>query len=214
MKRSTNYQQRNGVSQRENEPCNLSIGCMRNYQKTMEGLILQNSCRLSKSCRPALQPLRIWVFHLQSVIQWRTSASSAKDTSSKNSKPFYLFCTLWSSCTTTDVQHAILRLLLAHTDKKILEPVKNCVKFHRTRGQQLSPGTSQAVPRQWPLQLVVMNILGQFPKTVDGNQFIIAMPYRYSKLTLAIPISKTTALHAVLSFIDSWFIPYCIHQLL
>lgn len=53
-----------------------------------------------------------------------------------------------------------------------------------------------------------MDILSLLPKTQSGNHCFVIMTDRYSKVTRTVPVSKTTALHAALTFIDNWIIPY------
>lgn len=59
-----------------------------------------------------------------------------------------------------------------------------------------------------------MDILGPLPKTSAGNQFVFAMNDRYSRLTRAVPVSKTTASRAALTIIDNWIMPYGIPNFL
>lgn len=63
-------------------------------------------------------------------------------------------------------------------------------------------------------KFVVSDILGPLLKTSNGNQFVIVMADRYSKFICAVPVSKSTALHAELEFRDKWIMPYRIPNFL
>lgn len=47
-----------------------------------------------------------------------------------------------------------------------------------------------------------MDILGPLLKMKKGNQYIIVVTDRFSKLTRAVPLKKTTALHMATIFLD------------
>lgn len=59
-----------------------------------------------------------------------------------------------------------------------------------------------------PLDLVPMDNLGPLQNKTSGNQFIVVVTYRYTKLTRAIPSLKTTALQVASIFFDCSVIPY------
>lgn len=45
-------------------------------------------------------------------------------------------------------------------------------------------------------------------KTISGKQFVLVTTDRYKKLTIAIPTSKTIALHIASLFLHKWVIPF------
>ena len=71
-------------------------------------------------------------------------------------------------------------------------------KQHKTR---LFPPTG-------PLQDVAMDLLGPLPKTRLGNQYVLVITDRFSKLTRAIPMAKTTAPFIAAVFLNNWIMPY------
>lgn len=58
------------------------------------------------------------------------------------------------------------------------------------------------------LEFVVRDILGPFPKTRIGKQYVVAVTKCYSKLTLPIPSSKTTSAHTASIFLLYWIVLY------
>lgn len=59
-----------------------------------------------------------------------------------------------------------------------------------------------------------MNLLDPLPKTATGNQLIIVMPDRYSKLIHPISICEKRGSHAALTFINNWIMPDGIYNFL
>lgn len=68
--------------------------------------------------------------------------------------------------------------------------------------------TLAVVPASVNLQFIVMDILCVLPRARNGNLFIIGTTVRHSKITKAIPFSKTTATPVVNVFLDHWIVPY------
>lgn len=60
---------------------------------------------------------------------------------------------------------------------------------------------------QKPFKFVAKDILGPLPNTKTRNKFIVVMTYSYSKLTMAIPNRKTTAIHVARIFVGDWIMP-------
>lgn len=65
-------------------------------------------------------------------------------------------------------------------------------------------------PARGPSELLPVDMLGLLQKISNGNQFFIFMNDRNSKLTCVVTLSKTTALHIALMFINNWIRPYSI----
>lgn len=63
-------------------------------------------------------------------------------------------------------------------------------------------------PAGRPLGHVATHVVGPFPKTWQGNQYILFVTNRYFKLTRAASTSKTTAMPVASVFVDHWLIPY------
>lgn len=59
-----------------------------------------------------------------------------------------------------------------------------------------------------PLEFVAIDILELLPRTKIGNQFVVVMTNRFSKLTEAIWTTKTTATTVATIFINDWVANY------
>lgn len=59
-----------------------------------------------------------------------------------------------------------------------------------------------------PLEYVALDLLVPLPISPAGNNFVFFMTNRYTKLTRAIPLSKTTAAHVATAFLGNWIYPY------
>lgn len=55
-----------------------------------------------------------------------------------------------------------------------------------------------------PLEFVAINILDPLPKTLQENQYMLVITYRYSNLTRAKTRSKTTVSHVANMLLDHW----------
>lgn len=66
----------------------------------------------------------------------------------------------------------------------------------------------QFFPASSLLELVPIDNLGALPCTVSGNQYVIVMTDRYSKLARAMPSDKTSSPNVANLFFDSWVVPY------
>ena len=53
-----------------------------------------------------------------------------------------------------------------------------------------------------------MDILGPLSTTKDGNKFLLAMTYRFSKLTQVVPLDTIMAYKVSLAFCDHWEFKY------
>ena len=96
-----------------------------------------------------------------------------------------------------------------HMANDVYETVQRCESCAATRGTQYTKQKHlRLFPANGPLEFVAMDILGPLPKTKQGNQFVVVLTDRYSKLTRAIPTGKTTATTVATIFVDHWVIPY------
>lgn len=59
-----------------------------------------------------------------------------------------------------------------------------------------------------PLELLSMDIVGQFQKSVQGNQYTLVFTNCYFKLTLSIQTSSTTATHIANLPMEHWLVLY------
>ena len=55
---------------------------------------------------------------------------------------------------------------------------------------------------------VAIDILGPLPRTQNGNQYILCMTDRYSKMSLVTPLRNITALTVAHAFCDEWIFHY------
>lgn len=77
--------------------------------------------------------------------------------------------------------------------------------------EQVSRYTStplQLSPESGQLGFVTMDILGPLPKTLNGNQFLLVVTDRCSKLARSVHTSETAASHTASLFMGNWIIPY------
>lgn len=70
------------------------------------------------------------------------------------------------------------------------------------------------VPANGPIAFVTIDILGTSPKKTKDNQFVLVITDIYSKMTLGIPLTKTTGSHVADAFLDNWIKPYGIPKFL
>ena len=92
------------------------------------------------------------------------------------------------------------------TDVYVL--VERCPECRKNRPSAKHQRELKLFPAAGPLEFIAMDILGPLPRSKKGNRFITVMTDRYSKLTRAVPSTKTTAPQVALIFLDNWVIPY------
>ena len=63
-------------------------------------------------------------------------------------------------------------------------------------------------PATQPLQYVSIDILGPLTRTTRGNTHLVVITDRYSKLTLAVPVSNTDAYNVAKTFMEHWVFKY------
>ena len=87
--------------------------------------------------------------------------------------------------------------------------VRNCTSCAKVRGAKHShQHFLKLFPAAGPLEYVAMDILGPLPKSAKGNQYILVITDRYTKLARAIPLATTTAPVVAEAFLDYWVYPY------
>lgn len=63
-------------------------------------------------------------------------------------------------------------------------------------------------PTSGPFEFIVMDILGPLLKTTNGNQFVVIMTDRYSKLPRGVPTYNSCAMHIATIFYDYCIVSY------
>lgn len=82
-----------------------------------------------------------------------------------------------------------------------VKDVEDLVIMQQIRGHTRHTPHFMLFLASWPLKPVGVNMLDLLQKNFAGNQFIIIMSYRYSKLTGSIHFSKTTDSHHALTYV-------------
>lgn len=62
------------------------------------------------------------------------------------------------------------------------------------------------IPSTGALELIVVDLLGTYPWTKNGNQLVVIVTDRYSKLTRALTTTKTSASYVATVMFDDWII--------
>lgn len=94
-----------------------------------------------------------------------------------------------------------------HTANDVYTTVRSYRASVRNRVGPKLKRQLQLLPASDPLEFTAIDILGSLPRLADGNQYAIISNDRYSKLTRALPASKTSSVHVANVFIDSWIVP-------
>lgn len=93
--------------------------------------------------------------------------------------------------------------------------VRDCPSFARVRGTLgKAQKEMQLFPAAGPLEFVAMDPLGPFPKSKKGNNSVLIITDRFSKLGRAVTMRTTTAAAVADALLDNWFIPYGIPKYL
>lgn len=88
--------------------------------------------------------------------------------------------------------------------------VKNCRCCVRNTLRYSHRPNLRRILASGPLELIAVDIIGPFLKTVQGSHYALVSTHRYSKLTQAVPTSRTTVTHVVTVLVYHWLIPYSI----
>lgn len=87
--------------------------------------------------------------------------------------------------------------------------VAGCVKCARLRvGPRRRTNYLKAFPPSEPLTDICVDLLGPLPRTAAGNEFILVIVDRFSKLTRAVPLGDTKAETVSAAFLDFWVAAY------
>lgn len=95
-----------------------------------------------------------------------------------------------------------------HMANELYTTVAQCVSCVKNRNRLRHKRRLQLFMAVGPLDVVAMDILGPLLKTQQGNQYIVMITDKYSKLTRAIPNSKILSTHMSNIFLDHWIIPF------
>ena len=63
-------------------------------------------------------------------------------------------------------------------------------------------------PATTPLEYIAIDILGPLKRASTGDQYLLIISDRFSKLTRAIPLRSITALSVAKAFVNNWVVPY------
>jgi len=63
-------------------------------------------------------------------------------------------------------------------------------------------------PASGPLEYVAIDILGPLPRTKQGNQYLLVIADRFSKLVRTVPLKRITALSVAQAFANEWVCVY------
>jgi hypothetical protein len=69
-------------------------------------------------------------------------------------------------------------------------------------------GNLPSLPAQEPLDYVAIDILGPLPKTKKGNQYLLFIADRFSKLDRTVPLTRITASVVAWDFMEQWVYLY------
>ncbi|CAN8067637.1 unnamed protein product [Agarophyton chilense] len=83
---------------------------------------------------------------------------------------------------------------------------RSCAAMRRT--QNRSQKRLKLFPAAKPLEFVAMDIVGPFPKSVTGHEYILVITDRFTKLCREVPLRPTTAPVVARTFLENWAYPY------
>ncbi|CDF38306.1 unnamed protein product [Chondrus crispus] len=96
-----------------------------------------------------------------------------------------------------------------HLASDAFATVRNCTSWAATRGTLFKNQKDlRLFPAAGPMEFVAMDLLGPLPKTAHGNQHVLVITDRFSKLTHSIPLRTTTASVVASAFLDNWVYVY------
>ena len=87
--------------------------------------------------------------------------------------------------------------------------VRQCDSCARERVQLRKHSTFlKLFPARRPLEFVAIDILGPLPRSTKGNQYLLVISDRFSKMTRAIPLKSITSMTVARAFVENWIYPY------
>jgi len=87
--------------------------------------------------------------------------------------------------------------------------VANCTQCARNRvGKRRKTNYLKTFPPTEPLTDLCMDLLGPLPRTAAGNEHLLVIVDRFSKMTRAIPLERIDAESIAAAFLDYWVAAY------
>jgi len=87
--------------------------------------------------------------------------------------------------------------------------VANCTPCARSRvGKRRKTNYLKTFPPTEPLTDLCMDLLGPLPRTAAGNEHLLVIVDRFSKMTRAIPLERIDAETIAAAFLDYWVAAY------
>ena len=91
----------------------------------------------------------------------------------------------------------------------IMRTVRTCPDCAKNRLRMLKHSRPMKLfPTAAPFEQVALDLLGPLPKTPRGNQHILVMACRFSKLTQVVPLRSATAITVAKAFCTHWVYKY------
>jgi transposase InsO family protein len=90
--------------------------------------------------------------------------------------------------------------------------VRSCMSYVAKRFKR---GPRRMVPQNIfppirPLEFVAIDVLGPLPTKSRGNEFVLCMTDRFSKMSVAVPLPDQTASTVAQTLVDRWIALFCI----
>lgn len=87
--------------------------------------------------------------------------------------------------------------------------VRRCSTCAKNRIQlRLQAEPLQLFPASGPLESVAIDVLGELIKTVRGNQYLLIISDRFTKLTKSVPLKSISAAEVAKAFVNEWVFNY------
>ena len=91
----------------------------------------------------------------------------------------------------------------------VYNTVKECSSCASVRGTLFKHQKYlKLFPAAGPLEFIAIDILGPLPKTRKGNQVVLVITDRFSKICRAIPLPNQKAVTLAEAFLNNWIYPY------
>jgi RNase H-like domain found in reverse transcriptase/Integrase zinc binding domain/Integrase core domain len=92
-----------------------------------------------------------------------------------------------------------------HMASDVANTVNNCTVCAKNRiSERKRTSFLKLFPASEPLEYIAVDILGPLPKTEHGNQFLLVITDRFSKLTRTVPLRSISAFMVARYFCEQW----------